>query len=133
MVKNKVGGKKTKKQASKNGEQFTRQLLLKEQDQYYGKITKTLGNCRFTLVGVDQKSYIGIARGNMRNKVWINLDNYVLYTIRDFQEDKVDIIHKYSDDEVRKLISLNEIPEKIDEVNEDTTTNNETDVLFDDI
>lgn len=132
MVKNKIGGKKTKKKASKNDDTYTRELILKEQDQFYGKITKVLGSCRFEITGIDDKSYLGIARGVMKNKVWINLDNYVLYTVRDFQENKVDIIHKYNEDEVRQLISMGEILEK----NEDTSTNTiekETSIIFDDI
>ena len=142
MVKNKIGGKKTKKGASKNNDQITRQLLLKEDDQYYGKITNVLGSCRFNVIGMDGKTYLGILRGNLQKKVWVKLDNYVLYTCRNFQHNKVDIIHKYNDDEVRKLINLNEIPEKINISKEDSITSNietsnnpidDTEILFDDI
>ena len=131
MVKNKFGGKNAKKLASKNSNQITRTLLFKENNQDYGKITKILGNCRFEVTTCKNNKLLGITRGKMRKKIWIRLNNYVLYTIRDFEEDKVDIIHTYNDDEVKQLIKYNEIIE-IKENNEELN-NNEVEIVFEDI
>ena len=131
MVKNKFGGKNAKKLASKNSNQITRTLLFKENNQDYGKITKIFGNCRFEVTTCKNIKLLGIARGKMRKKIWIRLNNYILYTIRDFEEDKVDIIHTYNDDEVKQLIKYNEIIE-IKENNEELN-NNEVEIVFEDI
>ena len=134
MVKNKFGGKNAKKKASKSVDTVARQLILKETDQEYGKISTILGNCRFTVDGIDGKTYLGIVRGSMRKKVWVRMNSYILYSIRDFQEGKVDIIHVYNDDEVRQLQKLNEIPEKItkeEDINK--SVEDTTDIIFDDI
>ena len=111
--KNIHGGKGAKKQASKNASAVTRNLLFKEDGQNYGKIIKNLGSCRFEVFGMDGTTYLGIVRGKMRNKVWIRVDNFVLFTYRDFEVGKVDIIHKYSDDEVKRLVSMDEISKKM--------------------
>lgn len=39
-------------------------------------------------------------RGKMRKKVWINQGDIVLLSLRDFQDDKADVIVKYTPDEV---------------------------------
>ena len=40
----------------------------------------------------------------MRKRVWINEGDIILVSLRGFQDNKVDVILKYSDEEVRKLI-----------------------------
>lgn len=47
----------------------------------------------------------------MRKKVWITAGDIVLVGKRDFQDEKVDIIHKYSADEARNLKQYGELPE----------------------
>ena len=45
----------------------------------------------------------------LRKKVWINDNDIVLVALREFQSEKVDILSKYSDDQVRKLIGFGEL------------------------
>jgi len=47
----------------------------------------------------------------MRKKVWITAGDIVLVAKRDFQDEKVDIVHKYSADEARNLKQYGELPE----------------------
>jgi len=47
----------------------------------------------------------------MRNKVWIRFSDFVLVGLRDFQDDKCDILLKYTTEEVRNLKSYGELPE----------------------
>jgi hypothetical protein len=47
----------------------------------------------------------------MRKKVWITAGDIVLCAKRDFQDEKVDIVHKYSADEARNLKQYGELPE----------------------
>jgi hypothetical protein len=52
-------------------------------------------------------------RGKLRKKVWINTADIILIGLRDFQEDKADVILKYTSDEARQLKYRKEIPENI--------------------
>ena len=54
----------------------------------------------------------------MRKKVWINQGDIILLSLRDFQDDKGDVILKYTVDEARALKSYGELPEnaKINEM-----------------
>jgi translation initiation factor 1A len=49
--------------------------------------------------------------------VWISVGDVVLVSLREFQNEKCDIILKYTPEEVRQLKAQEEIPENI-EVNE---------------
>ena len=67
--------------------------------------------------GVRLEWLIGVIRGAMRKKVYINLNDVIIVSVRDFEPDKVDVIHKYTNDEVRELIKLKEIPSNIHDDN----------------
>ena len=66
-------------------------------------------------------------RGKMKNTVWIKIGDYVLVGLREFQDEKCDIIHKYMDEEIRNLRSYGEIPEE----NVVVTKNEDDDCTFD--
>ena len=54
----------------------------------YGKVEKILGNGRFTILCNDKvQKKLGIIRGNMRKKKWVNLGNIILYSIRPYETD----------------------------------------------
>ena len=44
-------------------------------------------------------------------KVWINAGDIVLVSLREFQDSKADIIHRYNADEARNLKQYGELPE----------------------
>ena len=52
-------------------------------------------------------------RGSMKNRVWINNGDIVLVGLRDFGDDKGDVILKYYDEEAKELKELGEIPEHV--------------------
>ena len=109
---NKKGGKKHKK--GKKSSQFeTKQLRFKEDGQEYAQIIKMKGNCRFDVKCFDGKDRIAILCGKMRKRVFVNMKDIVLVSIRDFQDDKCDIIDLYDDTHVHQLKSGNHIPEFI--------------------
>ena len=49
----------------------------------------------------------------MRKRVWINMNDIVLISLRDFQENKADIIYKYMPDEAKRLKMYGEIPKDV--------------------
>jgi translation initiation factor 1A len=112
-----IGGKK-RKMGKKN---FTddRELNFKEEMQEYAQVLRLLGDSRLEVQCMDGEKRVGHIRGKMRKKVWIAMGDLVLVALREYENDKCDIILRYTEDEVRKLKTLKEIPESI-KVNEET-------------
>ena len=104
----KKGGKKGRRGANDTG--FSRELLIKEDGQEYAQITKILGSGRFECRCFDGQTRIGKVRGKMNKKIWIELGNLILIGLRDYQDNKGDIFHKFTDEESRKLKTLGELP-----------------------
>lgn len=102
-----------------------RELILKSDGQEYAQVTKILGGCRVEAKCFDGKTRVAHIRGAMTRKikVWILMDDVILVGLRDFQDDKADVIAKYELDEVRKLKKLGEIPDV--ELRKETTSTEE--------
>ena len=79
--------------------------------QEYAQVVKMLGNGRCECFCFDGVTRLGHIRGKMRKKVWITAGDIVLVAKRDFQDEKVDIVHKYTADEARNLKQYGELPE----------------------
>ena len=106
MPKNLKGGNKHKKMKnnSNSNEITSADLILKtDTEQDYGKVEKILGNGRFSLLCNDKIIRLGIIRGKMRKRNWVNMGSIVLYSIREYEKDKVDIIHVYSNNILKML------------------------------
>merc|ERR1712178_38918 len=61
----------------------------------------------------DGKERLCNIRGKMRKKVWIGVGDIVLLGLRDFQDEKADVIQKYKPDEARRLKAQGHIPDNI--------------------
>lgn len=119
MPKNKRGGSGAKKAASKNN-QSVRQIPLKEEFQDYGIVQNLLGNGRLkVLCFSDNIERLGTIRGSMYKKVWINKDDIILISLREYQDDKCDVIFKYKPDEVKILKKNGEISKYLEKMEED--------------
>jgi initiation factor 1A len=114
--------KKGKNNKNKSTLTEPKQLLRKEDDQEYARVCKVLGSGHFRLkLNITGKEVIGKLRGLMRRRKgtnFVDLDSVVLVSIRDFEtvKDKVesvDILHVYSDNEVRILKKNNDFIEDI--------------------
>jgi translation initiation factor 1A len=135
MPKNKgKGGKKHKR--GKNQVREVRELLLKEDQQEYAVAEKMLGDGRIKMQCGDGKNRIGIIRGKMRKRVWIQAGDLVLIGLRSFQDGKADVIHKYAPEEARKLKKMGEVPDTMrnrEEETEDIPNDEESAFIFEDI
>lgn len=112
--KNTKGGKNFKKH--KKFSSLSRVLLFREDGQSYARIIKKLGDGRFECQIFDNDSdynLIGKICGSMRKRVWIDIGDIVLVSIREFDHSTCDIIHKYTPDESTSLKSLEEIPNNV--------------------
>jgi translation initiation factor 1A len=63
-------------------------------------------------------------KGKLRKKVWINQGDIILLSLRDYQDEKGDVILKYSADEARSLKAYGELPESA-KINETDTYGHE--------
>ena len=96
-----------------------RELMYKDDGQEYAVVTKMLGNGRCELQCLDGIKRLGRIRGKLKNKVWIKLSDHVLVGLREFQDDKCDIIHKYTEEEVRKLQCYGEMDTMVESKEEE--------------
>ena len=112
MVKSKGKGGKNRRRG-KNDSEAKREITFKEDGQEYAQITRMLGNGRleaFCFDGVNRLCHI---RGKLRKRVWMGVGDIVLLGLRDFQDQKADIILKYDGDEARQLKSYGELPDTV--------------------
>lgn len=126
MPKNSKGGSRHKR--AKKGNALQAEKLVTREDtnlQHYAYVKKAYGNGQFGVLlvcttadqslGLSEKEYRGRVSGSMRKfkgRNFVRVGGLVLITMRDFQtyDDKVDIVHVYRDDGVRKLIKMGEVP-----------------------
>ncbi|KAG9919095.1 hypothetical protein KCU60_g8632, partial [Aureobasidium melanogenum] len=97
----------------------------------YAQVVKMLGNGRLEAQCFDGEKRLGHIRGKLRKKVWINQGDIILLSLRDYQDEKGDVILKYNADEARSLKAYGELPEsaKINET--DTYGGEEEGIGFD--
>ena len=116
-------------------------VLRENNQEQYGQITRNLGDGRmmiwcFPHVAKEKKvkgraeeeeeeeeeeedkfeekkgaQRLGIIRGKMKKRVWMVAGDFVLVSLREFQDEKCDIVHKYDITEVRKLMASGELPD----------------------
>ena len=113
MPKNIKGGKNHKKGKNMVDDTTTRKIVLKEYGTEYAILENNLGNCRFKCYCYDDKDRLAHIRGNMRKRTWLKRGDLVLVSIRDFEKEKCDIIHKYTEEEREKLLKLGEIKKRV--------------------
>lgn len=105
------GGKNRRKaKGSAINNSFRREILFKDDSSRYAFVVENHGNYHFKVQCDDGAERLGVLRGSMRKRVWVRRSDIVLVTLRDFQDDKVDIVHKYTSDEVHYLNSIQQIP-----------------------
>lgn len=84
-----------------------REMIFRDDGQEYGVITKILGNSRMMVKFSDNMEKQCTVRGSMRKREWVNMNDVVLVSLRDFG-DQHDIIRRYTEDEVSYLKKIGE-------------------------
>jgi translation initiation factor 1A len=72
-----------------------------------------LGQGRLEAYCMDGKTRQCHIRGKMRKKVWVGNGDIILVSLREYQDEKGDVILKYSADEARELKSIGELPDHV--------------------
>lgn len=70
-------------------------------------VKKLLGAEHIQVICLDGKERLGRIPGKMKKKMWIKEGDVVLAAPWDFQPNKCDIVYRYDESEVRKLIEEN--------------------------
>merc|ERR1711972_1071253 len=78
----------------------------------------------------DGKERLCNIRGKMRKKVWIGVGDIVLLGLRDFQDEKADVIQKYKPDEARRLKAQGHIPDNIQLDAEGANKEDQSNIFF---
>nr|POE79341.1 eukaryotic translation initiation factor 1a [Quercus suber] len=120
MPKNKGKGGKNRRRGKNENDNEKRELTFKEEGQEYAQVLKMLGNGRLEALCFDGSKRLAHIRGKLRKKVWINQGDIILLSLRDYQDEKGDVILKYSADEARSLKAYGELPESA-KINETDT------------
>lgn len=128
----KKGGKNNKKE-KKLDIKINRDIQFKEDGQAYAKVVKVLGDCRIELDCYDGIKRIGHIRGAMRYRTWISVGDVVLIGYREFQDSKCDVILKYTNDELKKLINHSEIKGETNKETDNKENDEECGFTFEDI
>ena len=113
---NNKGGKNFKKGKKTRSFDDKKQLVKKDvkEDQEYAQVVNAKGNGRFELMCFDGgKVRMGAICGTMRKRVWVNRSDIVLISLWTGMTDdsKCSIIHKYSEDESKRLQKEGELPD----------------------
>ena len=135
MGKNAIGGKNHKKKKSTGAATHKRELRYREDLEDYALVEKVLGDCRLDCLCSDGNNRICHIRGKFRKRVWMNVGDVVLISLREFEDGKADVIHKYNPEEVAVLRDRGEINFKDTTVNAvlDTNEDNLDDTLVIDV
>ncbi|KYO30193.1 hypothetical protein Y1Q_0022428 [Alligator mississippiensis] len=127
-------GGKNRRRGKNENESEKRELVFKEDGQEYAQVIKMLGNGRLEALCFDGVKRLCHIRGKLRKKVWINTSDIILVGLRDYQDNKADVILKYNADEARSLKAYGELPEHA-KINETDTfgPGDDDEIQFDDI
>lgn len=113
----KRGGKrKHHKKRKKSSKTTSSDLVYKDDGQEYARIIRLLGGPNLEIICEDGIKRMGVIRGNMRNKIWVSIGDYLLVSLREFQDEKCDVLLRYTPENVRALKSYGEIKDEVQEV-----------------
>lgn len=144
MVKNTKGGSRHKKAKNYTGQTEKIVMCDENADEHYAYVSRAYGNGQFGVHLVQSdiegtltltvKEYRGRISGRMRKRKFRNFvraNDLVLIAKRDFQtnDEKVDIIHVYKHDVVKKLAKMGHVP-MIDNLQDSTNDAIQNTIVF---
>ena len=122
--------KSRKNRKNKQDKDYKRKLELADDEQVYGIVEKALGNCYFNVRCSDGKT----RRCKVRSRrLRIKLNNYLIISLRDFDDKNADIIHRYDNEEIIELKKLGKLETLLKKEKNQNDDFNNFDVVFEDI
>jgi len=96
-------------------EEYVRVRLPKSNEgEMFGIADQLLGASRIKVMCADGKSRLGRIPGKLKKRMWIREGDLVIVKPWEFQEDKADIVHRYTKTESGYLSRKGIIPKNID-------------------
>lgn len=86
----------------------TDNYIVNNDCEEYAYVKKNLGNCNLLVITNSGVEAMGVIRGKLRKfntRIVIEVGDIVVVSKRDYQFNKVDIVHKYNPEQVRILIN----------------------------
>merc|ERR1712046_330262 len=126
-------GGKNRRRGKNDNDPSKKELVFKEDGQEYAQVAKMLGSGHLEAMCFDGTKRLCKIRGTLRKKVWMNLGDIILISLRDFEDGKADVLRKYTADEARSLKAYGELPEhaRINETENFEQGQKDDDVTFD--
>lgn len=104
------GGKKFKRGKKFSSNQRQRELPEKAEGQQYAVLTAKRGDCRFDCMTANKQICSARVPGSFRKRVWCNVDDIVLVSVRPYDPTMVDILYKYNHSEAEQLKRDGQLP-----------------------
>lgn len=125
--------------SKKNGESRMKKEVIKKQVVFsrdvpgtvYGQVLRALGDCNFSVFCFDGQERMCHIRKSIKRGERAEMDSIVLVGIRDFSENKGDIVYIYAKDQASELRRLREIPSKVVKDDDGDFKNEEDNIEFD--
>ena len=106
--------KKKNKKRQNVQEESKRALELKGPMEEYAKIIRMIGDGQIKVVLCDSREVSARIPGRFkrrgRKKVWMNPGDVILVSTRSFQNNIYDVVHRYKSDEIKSLVTMDEVP-----------------------
>ena len=85
-----------------------------KQGEVFGVANQLLGASRIRVMCADGKSRLGRIPGKMKKRMWIREGDLVVVRPWEFQDEKCDILHRYTKTEASYLSRRGVVPKSID-------------------
>lgn len=131
---------RNKKKLSQFNKVSNNNYNINKEYEEFAYVIKLLGNCRVLVLCDNGNEAIGVIRGSMRRfnkRVLIETGDILAVSMREYQDNKVDIVHKYNAEQCKILINNKEISDTLINAynkisNAAINNTNEANIIFDD-
>jgi translation initiation factor 1A len=101
-------------EAAAAGEYVRVRLPNPREKEIFGIADQLLGASRIRVMCADGKSRLGRIPGKLKKRMWIRAGDLVVVRPWDFQDEKCNIVHRYTKTEATYLSRQGRVPKSID-------------------
>ncbi len=88
-------------------------LPRKEENEMFAIVEQHMGGGRLKIICEDRKSRMARIPGKIKRKRWIKTGDFLIIRTWDFQDEKADVVYRYTSTQVLNLDKKNLIPETL--------------------
>jgi len=78
--------------------------------EIFGVVDQALGGGHLKILGQDGKMRLGRIRGKLKKRMWMREGDLVIITPWEFQDDKCDILYRYTHIQAQNLVRRGVVP-----------------------